>query len=597
MSVLLEYVAWNSLAALALALLVLAAGRVWKRPELLHVLWLVVLVKLVTPGLIRFEALPNVLEVGLPMLPMRSAVAVPPFEASAALPAILEASDPVRWTQASSAVWIGGSLLFLLLAGYQCVRFGRAMRAASPPGRALGERIAALAGRIGVAAPRTLVLEATVPPMVWGGLRQSTLVLPASLLDRLSADETDTLITHELAHIKRRDPWIRWVELAVTAVLWWNPLVWWVRRRLRQAEEQACDRRVLEMFPRAQRAYADGIIKTVEFLAGHDRTPQFATGAVGTRPIKERLTMILNPSAKSRLRRPLVPALVLALLALPIVPGFADRDDREDREADEARVELLELEREALELQERLHEVQAERNALEMQLGETRSRAAAVEARREVEELQRQGKHEEAARLESELEQMEQNSAQILVHKAEMMEREREMRRVELEMREARIAFEHARRAEDLSAAEDYERALADYKRSHADRSAALGDAERMYERARVEQRQEKIARTLDEMAREHKQLQDADRVAEADELAIRMERLHAELAERDYHREQDAARMAIAGHKVRAQLEELTMVLESADEADRETLEQTIEILRRKLHELERQERHSGVR
>ena len=89
MSALLESVAWNSLAVVALALFVLVAGRVWKRPELLHVLWLVVLVKLVTPGMIRFEALPDILETGLPLLPVQSAVALPPVENLAALPVIL----------------------------------------------------------------------------------------------------------------------------------------------------------------------------------------------------------------------------------------------------------------------------------------------------------------------------------------------------------------------------------------------------------------------------------------------------------------------------------------------------------------------------
>jgi hypothetical protein len=427
--------------------------------------------------------------------------------------------------------------------------------------------------------------------MVWGGLRQSTLVLPSKLLERLTAEETDTLITHELAHVKRRDPWIRWVELAVTAVLWWNPLVWWVRRRLRHAEEQACDRRVLEMFPCARRAYAEGIIKTVEFLAGHDRTPQFATGAAGTRHIKERLTMILNPSSKSRLRHPLVPALLLALLALPIVPGFAERDDKPD---DEARAEILELEREAAELQERLHQIQAEQNALQMRLGETRHRTAEIDARRKVEELQRRGHLEEAAELEARLEQREQNSAAYETQRAELMEREHEMRSTELEMREAKIAYEHARQVEDGSAAERHARALAEYKRAHADRAEAIEDAGLVYERALLEQRQEKIARTLNEMAAEHRQLQDADRLADADELALKMEKLHAELVERDYHREQDAARMAIAGHKVRAELAELEMVLESADEANREELEHTIQILTQKLHELELRERHS---
>jgi hypothetical protein len=466
------------------------------------------------------------------------------------------------------------------------------MRAASPVGREIGQRIARLAGRIGVAVPRALVIEATVSPMVWSALGRSTLVLPSKLLNRLTEDETDTLITHELAHLKRRDPWIRWVELTVTAALWWNPLVWWIRRRLRHAEEQACDRRVLEMFPHAQRAYADGIVKTVEFLAGHGRTPQFATGAAGTRHIKERLTMILNPAPKSRLRHPLVPALLLALLALPIVPGFAERDDVED---DPARAELVELEREALELEQQLLEIQAERNEIQMRLGETRFRAEAVELRREIEELQRRGKHEQAARLESKLEHLEQNSARHRAHEAEMMDGERALRSAELEMREA---FELARRAEDVSAVEDYERALADYKRSQVDRTEAMADAERMYERAVMEQRQEEIARTLDEMAGEHKRLQDADRLAEAGELAIAMEKLHAELAERDYHREHDAARMALAGHKVRAQLAELKMVLETADgDAQREKLEHMIQKLTQELRELEHREQQNDVR
>ncbi|TDI45998.1 MAG: hypothetical protein E2P01_09735 [Acidobacteria bacterium] len=558
MNALFESVAWNSLAALALAILVLVAGRIWKRPELLHVLWLVVLVKLVTPGVIRFDALPDVRKTVPVAFAMQSTDALPLAELLAASPAGLEARHLVRWSEASLAVWIGGSVLFLILVGLQCVRFARAMRAASPVGREIGQRITELARRVGVAAPKALLIEATVSPMVWSGPRRSTLILPSDLLDRLTADETDTLITHELAHLKRRDPWIRWVELAVTAALWWNPLVWWVRRRLRSAEEQACDRRVLELFPRAQRAYADGIVKTVEFLAGHGRTPQFATGATGTRHIKERLTMILNPSPKRRLRHPLVPALLLALLALPIVPGFAARDNRED---DRTRAELLDLDREALDLQQRLQDIQAERSKIKMRLEETRVRAEAVEVRREVEKLQRHGKHEEAARLESELEQMEQDSALHRAHRAEMLERENEMRGAEFEMREAKIAFERARRAEDLSAAEDYERALAQYKQSHADRSVAYEEVNRMYARARVEQRQVEIAKRLDGMAGEHKRLQDANRNAEADKLAIAMERLHAEWVE-----------------------------------ADREELERSIEIMRRKLHELELQERQNGA-
>jgi len=592
MSALLESVALNSLAALALALLILVAGRVWHRPELLHVLWLVVLVKLVTPGVIRLHALPDVLGPTPALLPMPTAGALPLADLSAAIPVVLRAADPARWPAWSSAVWIAGSVLFLAFVSFQCLRFARAMRAASPAGRVLEERVAHLAQRIQVAPPRTWVLDATVPPMVWGTLRQSTLVLPSQLLNRLTANETDTLLTHELAHLKRRDPWIRWVELGVTAALWWNPLVWWVRRRLRHAEEQACDRRVLELFPRAQRAYADAIVKTVEFLAGHGRAPQFATGAAGTRHIKERLTMILNHASKRRLRHPLVPAILLALLALPIVPGFAERNDRED---EQARAELLELQREALELEQRLHRIQIEQEEIRIRLGETRVRAEAVETHRMAERLARQGRHEEAAELETRLERMERQKARQMAQQAEMLDRERQTRDSEFEMQEARIAYERARDENDLSAVEDYERALADSKSSHAERSAAYEEAQQMYKRALMAQQQEVIAGKLEEMISEYERLRRANRDAEADRLAVMIEKLHIES---DYQRQKEGARQALAGHKVRAQLAELEMAFENTeDDAERKELQRTIEVLTRKLRALEYEERQGGVR
>ncbi|MCH7781386.1 MAG: hypothetical protein IH848_11125, partial [Acidobacteria bacterium] len=117
MNALFESVAWNSLAALALAILVLVAGRIWKRPELLHVLWLVVLVKLVTPGVIRFDALPDVRKTVPVAFAMQSTDALPLAELPAASPAGLEAGYLVRWSEASLAVWIGGSVLFLILVG------------------------------------------------------------------------------------------------------------------------------------------------------------------------------------------------------------------------------------------------------------------------------------------------------------------------------------------------------------------------------------------------------------------------------------------------------------------------------------------------
>jgi beta-lactamase regulating signal transducer with metallopeptidase domain len=64
------------------------------------------------------------------------------------------------------------------------------------------------------------------------------LLLPRDLLDELTPDERDALLAHELAHVRRRDHWVRLLELAATALFWWYPVAWWARAALRRAEER-----------------------------------------------------------------------------------------------------------------------------------------------------------------------------------------------------------------------------------------------------------------------------------------------------------------------------------------------------------------------
>ena len=71
-----------------------------------------------------------------------------------------------------------------------------------------------------------------VRPVVW---------LPMSLLMRAPADQIDALLAHELAHIARKDWLWNGVQCAIEALLFFNPAVWWLGRRVRQEREHACD--------------------------------------------------------------------------------------------------------------------------------------------------------------------------------------------------------------------------------------------------------------------------------------------------------------------------------------------------------------------
>ena len=53
--------------------------------------------------------------------------------------------------------------------------------------------------------------------------------------------EQDAVLAHELAHLKRRDHWVRRLEAIVLGLYWWYPGAWWARRQLERAEEECCD--------------------------------------------------------------------------------------------------------------------------------------------------------------------------------------------------------------------------------------------------------------------------------------------------------------------------------------------------------------------
>lgn len=103
--------------------------------------------------------------------------------------------------------------------------------------------------------------------MLWTLTLCPRLIFPDALWGRLDPEQRDALLAHELAHLKRRDHWVRLLEIVVTGLYWWNPLVWWARCAVREAEERCCDAWVVRAFPDRTFKYASAIIETLDCLA------------------------------------------------------------------------------------------------------------------------------------------------------------------------------------------------------------------------------------------------------------------------------------------------------------------------------------------
>ena len=128
-------------------------------------------------------------------------------------------------------VMLAGALAWWSLAAVRIVRFHRVLRDVEPMPAEWQARIVELAGRLALRRrPVVCMVPGEVPPMLWAvGLRPRLLV-PRKLWASLGEEQRTALVLHELAHLKRRDHWVRWIELVIAGLYWWHPAVWWLRR-------------------------------------------------------------------------------------------------------------------------------------------------------------------------------------------------------------------------------------------------------------------------------------------------------------------------------------------------------------------------------
>jgi beta-lactamase regulating signal transducer with metallopeptidase domain len=292
MSNLLVFAAHNAVATLVFAVFVCGLTRIWRNPQVAHVLWLVVLLKLVTPPVMRVD-LSAIRQPG--STPQRGQImadvsriqgqmlesptrffARPTFRttweawATSVKEHDFAASMQLFWNRGQPVllwVWLGGACLCALFAATRIVCFERLLRDTLPASERLQRLAFEIAGKLCVRrVPDVRYVECVEVPLLWCAGRRPTIVLPMRLLGQFDNESLGLILAHELAHLRRRDHWVRAVELIVSTVYWWNPLVWVIRRQVHQSEELCCDAWVGWAFPDDTKRYAEVLLKTAESL-------------------------------------------------------------------------------------------------------------------------------------------------------------------------------------------------------------------------------------------------------------------------------------------------------------------------------------------
>lgn len=77
-------------------------------------------------------------------------------------------------------------------------------------------------------------------PAVIGWFRP-VVFLPATALTGLTEEQLQSVIAHELAHIRRLDAFVNVFQVLVETVLFYHPAVWWLNKKIRAEREHCCD--------------------------------------------------------------------------------------------------------------------------------------------------------------------------------------------------------------------------------------------------------------------------------------------------------------------------------------------------------------------
>jgi bla regulator protein blaR1 len=163
--------------------------------------------------------------------------------------------------------------------------------------------------------------DGRIEPGIFGIIRPA-LLLPTGIFERLNPEQVQTVLAHEIAHVRRRDNLTIGIHMFIHSLFWFYPVVRFIGMRLVEEREQACDEIVLRSGVRSV-IYAEAIINTCKLYVS---APLFSAAVTGA-CLKQRIGRILANTVGVPLTAVAIVSLTTLLflmLALPIAFGILD---------------------------------------------------------------------------------------------------------------------------------------------------------------------------------------------------------------------------------------------------------------------------------
>lgn len=186
----------------------------------------------------------------------------------------IPAQGSFDWALWLGLLWLGGALVLAIRWLRQWLRLRRLARRATP---------IACTSRIPV-----LESDASIDPGVFG-LLHPVLLLPAGLAGTVQPAQFESILLHELRHVRCRDNLTAALHMGVEIAFWFYPPVWWIGAKLMEERERDCDQAALAQGGNPAE-YARGILQVCQRYV---ESPLSCAAGIAGADLKKRVREIM----------------------------------------------------------------------------------------------------------------------------------------------------------------------------------------------------------------------------------------------------------------------------------------------------------------
>ncbi|HLX96196.1 MAG TPA: M56 family metallopeptidase [Verrucomicrobiae bacterium] len=153
----------------------------------------------------------------------------------------------------------------------------------------VAQRMAGLASGV-----RLKIVDGQMSPAVCG-LFHPVILLPRTLVEKLSAGQLRAVLLHELFHLRRKDVWVNCAQALLQILYWWHPWLWLANARIRRVREEAVDEAVMLALRDEAEDYAPTLLEVAKLAF---RRPRLSLGLVGIMEsrsaLRQRIERLVN---------------------------------------------------------------------------------------------------------------------------------------------------------------------------------------------------------------------------------------------------------------------------------------------------------------